>query len=155
MLTIQLLKHYPHAIPELAEIWYDALGKTCAPDIPISEIASWMHEWHHTNTLPLAHIALHGDKPIGICSLQVNDGIRPDLMPWLGDLCVDPSYQKQGVGKKLIHATKEKAKALGFSQLYLYTFDQRLPNYYKTFGWQTLGMDRYKEHPVTVMQILL
>lgn len=33
--------------------------------------------------------------------------------------------------------------------------DQTTQNYYKTLGWQTLGMDSYKEHPVTVMHILL
>lgn len=49
-----------------------------------------------------------------MCSLRVNDGIRPDLTPWLGSLVVDPKYQKQGIGKMLVDEMKEKAKKLGF-----------------------------------------
>ncbi len=88
-----------------------------------------------------------------MCSLRENDGIRPDLMPWLGSLVVDPNYQKQGIGKQLIDATKEKAKQLGFKQLFLFALDPLIPNYYQTLGWQTIGMDQFKGNPVTVMEI--
>ena len=42
-----------------------------------------------------------------MCSLRGNDGIRPDLTPWLGSLVVHPDYQKQGVGRRLIDALSQ------------------------------------------------
>src|SRR5437870_1341133 len=64
------------------------------------------------DTLPLTLLALDdNDKPIGMCSLRETDGIRPDLIPWLGSLYVTLSHRKQQVGEKLIDATKRIAKS--------------------------------------------
>src|SRR5580692_11257037 len=115
MITIELLKNHPECITKLAEIWYELLGKTWLPEIGIQEIESGYHE-ELNDDMPLAYVALYDDLPVGTCSLQLNDGIRPDLAPWLGDLVVDLAYQKQGIGKKLIDAAKNKARELGFSK---------------------------------------
>nr|WP_242602186.1 GNAT family N-acetyltransferase [Legionella nagasakiensis] len=90
-----------------------------------------------------------------MCSLRDNDGIRPNLALWLGSLVVHPDYQQKGIAPKLINAMKQKAKQLGFSQLYLFTFDPTLPNYYSKLGWNRIGMDKFKGHDVNVMDIAL
>src|SRR5665213_2198277 len=90
--------------------------------------------------LPLAYIALCDQIPVGTCSLQLDGGIRPDLKPWLGDLVVDPKYQKQGIGKMLVDAAIEKAKELGFEKLYLFTFDPAVPEYYQHLGCVTFAI---------------
>ncbi len=100
-------------------------------------------------------MALDGQIPIGMCSLRKNDGIRPDLTPWLGSLVVDPKYQKQGVGKMLADATTLKAQELGFKTLYLFAFDLTIPQSYERLGWKKIGMDEIKSHPVTVMEVKL
>ncbi|HGF1596936.1 TPA: GNAT family N-acetyltransferase, partial [Legionella pneumophila] len=87
--------------------------------------------------------------------LQLNEDIRPDLGPWIGDLVVDPKYQKQGIGKILVDAAVEKAKELGFEKLYLFALDPTIPEYYRRLGWKKIGMDEFKSHPVTVMEISL
>jgi len=46
-----------------------------------------------------------------MCSLRENDGIRPDITPWLGSLVVDPKYQRQGIGNMLIDTTLLKARS--------------------------------------------
>ena len=153
-LNFDLLKNHPAAIPKCAEIWYEVLGKIWCPEIRIQEIESWYHEWLN-HDMPLAYIALYDDMPVGACSLQLNDGIRPDLAPWLGDLVVDPSYQKQGIGRMLIDAAKNKAAQLGFHKLYLFAFDPTLPDYYTRLGWKKIGMDEYKLNSVTVMEVVL
>jgi GNAT superfamily N-acetyltransferase len=154
MIKIDLLKNHPHTIPKLAPIWQEALGKMWLPDVQIQEIESWFYEWLN-NDIPLAYIALYNDTPVGCCSLQLNDGIRPDLKPWLGDLVVTPKYQKQGIGKMLIDTTKQKAFSLGFKKLYLFTFDLTLVNYYVHLGWNINGKDEFKTKSVTIMEILL
>jgi hypothetical protein len=55
----------------------------------------------------------------------------------------------------LIDATKDKARELGFSNLYLFAFDPTLPDYYGHLGWTVIGMDEFKGHSVTVMEVIL
>jgi N-acetylglutamate synthase-like GNAT family acetyltransferase len=155
MIKIDLLKNNPGAIDSLAQIWHQVLGSIWVPDIPIERVKQRFTEHLNDDSIPLTFVALFNDKPVGMCSLRENDGIRPDLMPWLGSLVVDPDYQKQGIGEKLINATKEKAKQLGFEQLFLFAFDPTIPEYYQKLGWQKIGLDQFKEHPVIVMEINL
>ena len=151
MITIDLLKNHPHAIPALAKIWHEVLGKIWMPEIGIEEIESLYYE-ELNEDLPLAYIALYDQIPVGTCSLHLNGGIRPDLKPWLGDLVVDPKYQKRGIGKMLLDAALKKAKELGFEKLYLFTFDPSLPDYYARHGWHEIDMDEFKGYEVTVME---
>ena len=155
MITIDLLKYYPETIPRCAEIWHEVLGKIWVPEIPVERVIQRFGEHLNGNVLPMTVVALDADKPVGMCSLRENDGIRPDITPWLGSLVVDPEYQKKGIGKLLIEATKDKARELGFKQLYLFAFDATLTDYYSRFGWSVIGMDEFKDHPVTVMEVIL
>ena len=113
MIKIDLLKNHPSAIPALADIWHEVLGKIWVPDVPAYSVITRLKESRNNQALPITFIALDGDLPVGMCSLRENDGIRPDLTPWLGSLVVDPKYQKQGIGRILIDVTVLKAKELG------------------------------------------
>jgi predicted N-acetyltransferase YhbS len=155
MNTIDLLKNHPASIPRCAEIWHEVLGKIWAPEIPVERVIQRFVEHLSADGLPITFIALDGDIPVGMCSLRKNDGIRPDLTPWLGSLVVDPTYQKQGIGKMLVDATKTKASELGFCKLYLFAFDPTIPAYYARLDWKKIGMDEFKSHPVTVMEVAL
>ncbi len=124
---IDLLKHHPGCIPRLAKIWHELFGKQWEPDTSVETIIAWLHGCLN-DQLPLTYVALHRGTPIGMCSLEINDGIRPDLMPWLCDLCVDLLHQKSGVGRLLVTAIQNKAKALGFNQLYLFVLDLAMIN---------------------------
>lgn len=155
MIKIDFLKEHPHTIDRLAQIWYQVLGRIWVPDISIERVKQRFLEHLNDNTMPLTFVALLENKPVGMCSLRENDGIRPDVMPWLGSLVVDPEYQKHGIGEQLIDATKQKAKQLGFKQLFLFAFDPTIPNYYQKLGWKKIGIEQFKEHPVTVMEINL
>jgi N-acetylglutamate synthase-like GNAT family acetyltransferase len=124
------------------------------PEIGIEEIESLYYE-ELKQDMPLTYIALDGEIPVGSCTLELNGGIRPDLGPWIGDLVVDPKYQKKGVGKMLIDATTNKSTELGFRKLYLFTFDPTIPDYYTRLGWKKIGKDEFKSNPVTVMEVVL
>lgn len=155
MIKIDLLKTHPHTIPVLVNIWYEVLGKIWAPDVQIKHAIERFAGHMNDKDLPITFIALDGDVPSGMCSLRENDGIRPDLTPWLGSLVVDPKYQKQGIGKALINATVDKAKEFGFEKLHLFTIDLTVPEYYQRLGWKKIGVDEYKSHPVEVMKMEL
>lgn len=153
MIKIDLLKNHPDAIPELAHIWHDVLGKIWIPDVPVERVITRFADHLNDQDLPITFVALDGEIPVGMCSLRENDGIRPDLTPWLGSLVVDPKHQKQGIGKMLIDVTVQKAKELGFKKLYLFAFDPTIPEYYKRLGWSQICMDEFKSHSVTVMEV--
>ncbi len=154
MIKIDLLKNHPHAIPALANIWHEVLGKIWMPNLTIQYIQKQLvGSWTNEDKLPLAYVALIEDKIVGAASLQVECDLGSDLTPWLGSLVIDPIYQKQGIGKMLVDTTKNKAIELGFRKLYLFAFDPTIPEYYERLGWQKIGMDEFKSHPVTVMAV--
>ncbi len=154
MITIDLLKNHPYAIPTLSNIWHEVLGKIWLPEISIAEIEALSYE-ELKEDIAITYIALYDDIPVGFCTLELDGGIRPDLGPWIGDLVVDPKYQKQGIGKKLLDAMTLKAKELRFKKLYLFTFDPGITGYYARFGWKKFAMDEFKGRPVTLMEIEL
>ena len=82
-----------HTVDLLAQIWHQVLRSIWVPDIPIEHL--------NDDSIPLTFVAFFNDKPVGMCSLRENDGIRPDLMPWLGSIVVAPDYQKQGIGEMI------------------------------------------------------
>lgn len=155
MISIDLLKNHPDSIPRCAEIWHEVLGKIWLPEISVERVILRFTEYLNENVLPITFVALDRGKLVGMCSLRENDGIRPDLAPWLGSLVVAPEYQSQGIGRMLIDRTKQKAHELGFELLYLFAFDRRIPNYYERLGWKKIGMDEFRGYPVTTMEITL
>ena len=155
MIKIDLLKNYPQAILALAHIWHEVLGKIWMPDVPVEHVIARFADHLNDQYLPITFVALDGDIPVGMCSLRKNDGIHPDLTPWLGSLVIGPKYQKQGIGKMLIDVTLLKAKERGFEKLYLFAFDSTIPAYYERLGWKKIGMDEFKSHHVTVMEVEL
>ena len=152
MIKVDILKNHPNTIPALAHIWHEVLGKIWVPDVPVERVIARFADHLSDKNLPITFVALDGDVPVGMCSLRENDGIRPDLTPWLGSLVVDPKYQKQGIGKMLADTTVLKAKELGFEKLYLFAFDPTIPDYYERLGWKKIGMDEFKSQPVMVME---
>lgn len=153
MIQIDLLKNHPSCIPMLARIWYEVLGQVWVPDVSVTQVEQNFQRHLNSDTLPLTFVAFADQKPVGMCSLRGNDGIRPDLKPWLGSLVVDPEYQGKGIAKMLINSTRQKAVKMGFETLYLFAFDVTIPDYYQSLGWQKTGMDECRSHPVTVMKI--
>ncbi|MBA2649279.1 MAG: GNAT family N-acetyltransferase [Legionella sp.] len=154
-IKITYLKDHPEAIPALAKIWHKVLGSIWVPDIPIERVEQRFDDHLNDTLLPITLVAFDGNKLVGGVSLRENDGIRPDLRPWLGSLVVDSAYQKRGVGGMLIDATKQKAFELHFIKLYLFTFDPNLPAYYARYRFNKIGIDEFSQHQVTVMETTL
>ena len=154
MIKIDHLKNHPHAVPRLANIWHETIGKIWLPEISIEEIEALSYE-ELKSDMPITYIALYDDIPVGFCTLELDGGVRQDLGPWIGDLVVDPNYQKQGIGKKLLDAMTLKAKELELKNLYLFTFEPSISEYYARFGWKKFDMAEFKGHPVTLMEVEL
>lgn len=57
MINIDLLKNHPDAIPELAHIWHDVLGKSWVPDVPAHRVITKLKELLNDQTLPITFVA--------------------------------------------------------------------------------------------------
>lgn len=151
-IKIELLNNNPAALPTLVGIWHEVLGSIWAPDLPIIQVEQRFMTHLNRDSLPLTYVVYKEDIPVAMGSLRENDGIRPDLKPWLGSLVVSPNYQKKGIAKLLIDKIKQQAIFLGFTELFLFTFDSTLPNYYQRQGFNFFAMDHFRGHSVTVMR---
>jgi hypothetical protein len=81
MIKIDYLKHHPQHIHPLAKIWVDTIGHIWAPHVTFEEAIQRFQTHLNDDTLPLTFVALDNSIPVGMCSLRLTDGIRPDLSP--------------------------------------------------------------------------
>jgi GNAT superfamily N-acetyltransferase len=94
------------------------------------------------NDIPMVYVAFLDGTPAGTVALLRADLFsRQDLFPWMADLYVCPEFRSKGIGLALQDFIVEKAKTLGYREIYLYT---PLKGYYEKKGWKYLGdeMDR-------------
>lgn len=154
-IKIAYLKEHPETIPTLAKIWHEVLGSVWLPDISIEQIEQGFYDDLNDSSLPLTLVALKGTQVIGAVSLYDNDELRTDVTPWLESLVVEKAYQNQGVGKILVEKVKQKARDLHFRTLYLFAFEPNLVTYYKQLGFQSIGIERFKDRAVTIMESTL
>ncbi len=148
---IKLLTECQAHIPVLANLWFEEISKIWVPNSSVERATQNLIRHSNTNKIPMTFVASLDGKAIGMASLRENDGIRPDLTPWLGSLVVDPAYRKRKVGETLINAIKKQAKQFFFNKIYLLAFDPTIPDWYSKLGWGKIGMDQLFDHPVTVM----
>ena len=153
MIKIDLLKNHPDAIPALAHIWHDVLGRIWFPELTIQEIESLTYDELESPDEITSFVALCDEIPVGFCTFKLKEEFRPDLGPWLADVVVNPKYQKQGIGQMLVDVVVRQAKKSDFKKLYLFAFDPSVPEYYKRLGWSQICMDEFKSHPVPVMEV--
>ena len=154
-ILIEPLVNHPDTVPRLAEISYQLIGSIWVPGSSIDTNINKLNEHLNIDNLPITFVALIDSQPVGMSSLRANDGIRPDLTPWLGSLVVEPNYQNQGIGRKLIEVTKNKAKELSFQRLCLFAFDPTVPKYYSRLGWHEIAKDEFMGSSITVMECQL
>ena len=150
---IKYLAECREHIPQLAILWYEGISKHWVPSASIERAQQNLNKHLNDEKMPLTLVVLYDGKPIGMASLRENDGICPDLIPWLGSLVIDHAYRGQGMGNKLIKAVKNQAKNFGYEKLYLLAFDKTIPSWYKQLGWKEIGTNKLFEHSVTVMCI--
>ena len=102
--------------------------------------------------LPRTIVARHGETLLGSVNLvRVEMTIRPELVPWMGQLFVMPQARGSGTGERLCEAATAYAATLGFVWLHLFT-SGTLPAYYRARGWRDVEEVEYLGKLRTVMR---
>jgi len=154
-IEIKFLADCQQHIPALAMLWFEHISKQWVPGASIEKAESNLKHHANRDKLPLTLVALYQDKPVGMASLRENDGVRPDLTPWLGSLVVDPLYRQRKIGEHLIQAIQQQARIFNYDTLYLLAFDPTISRWYANLGWQLIGVDELFGHIIKIMEIKL
>jgi len=103
-------------------------------------------------TLPRVLLATSHTTLVGSVNLLMAEmTIRPQFMPWLGQLFVPESHRTEGTGAKLLSAAISYIGSLGYDQLFLYT-SGTLPGYYRKRGWTDIEDVTYLGKVRTIMR---
>jgi GNAT superfamily N-acetyltransferase len=96
-------------------------------------------------------LATYDGDAAGTC-LLVTSEIDPihDVSPWLAGLYVAPEFRGLGVGRALVGAIEEQARARSIPRIYLYTDDSEVP-YYRNLGWDAVDRADWKGAPTNLM----
>lgn len=155
-MKIELLANHPEFIKPMALLWYNELGRAHNPGMSLQQAEEKLISHMNHDQLPLTLVAIDNGKSVGMGSLRATDGhaeLDAEFTPWIGSVVVEPHYRKRGIGGLLLEARKQKALELGYTKLYLLTFDTSLPSWYVQRGWKIVMSDTYNNESITVMSI--
>ena len=149
-MQIEYLADHPEFTRTLAA-WFHAQWGHLSPGRTAEMLAEELKSHLHHDELPLALIALSGAEVVGSASLRVHDmHTRRDLSPWLASVYVPAEHRRQGIGARLVTAIEEKAKAMGFAVLYLWTEEKE--HFYAQLGWAVVDRVEYLGEHAVIMQ---
>lgn len=142
------------------------------------QIASWHYsQWgrYHANSTEkdwLAHmecslqsedeaiiVALAENQLIGSVSLKKDnmDNTFPDYTPWLSGLYIKDTFRGKKIGAILIKELFELAFKKGYKEVYIFTHNLKLENFYKKFGCEIVTPQNaeyfyYKNEPILLFK---
>ena len=149
-MEIEYLADHPEWIPVLADAFYREWGPLvpgCTPDT----FGRLLGAQAQREQIPLTWVAREGAELVGSASLRARDiGHRPELTPWLGSVYVVPERRGQGIGARLVDWVANDARARGYSELFLCTFDT--VEYYERLGWTVIDRLPDESPPTVVMR---
>ena len=166
VVSIKLLKDYPHHVDALCAMWHDVLGKKTYPDFaqvkePYTQL---LRSQMQDDKLPLALIALINEEPIGLCAVRPTcipragavpwSDEHPEAQPWLA-IFVAAAYQKKGVGAKLVTAAMHYAQQLGFECVYAVPENKDLEALYIRKGCTKIADTTLRGTPASVLRMEL
>lgn len=148
-MQISYLTEHPDFVPALAAALLEQ-WRWVTPELTLADRTAKVEEHLNWDKLPIAWVAHWEGQPIGTAALRVQDlEGREDLTPWLGGVWVAPTYRGRGIGAALCSVVEEKARVLGYDELFLFTLDKQV--WYSALNWGSREPARWRGHPGTIM----
>ncbi|EGM68330.1 GNAT family N-acetyltransferase [Shewanella sp. HN-41] len=145
------LKSAPQHIPQLAQWHHQEWAHLSSADATVTTLIEQMSEYLTDAAIPKMFICEEANQVMGSSSLTAADmDTRTDLSPWLANVYVNAHYRNKGLGKLLVNAVVDYAKALGLQKIYLFTADKA--DFYQALGWSTISREDYMDEMVTIME---
>lgn len=145
------LKSAPQHIPQLAEWHHQEWAHLSSADATVTTLVEQMSEYLTDTAIPKMFICEDANQVMGSSSLTAADmDSRTDLSPWLANVYVNAVHRNKGLGKLLVNAVVEHARAIGLQKIYLFTADKA--DFYQALGWSTISREYYMGEMVTIME---
>lgn len=149
-MRIDYLDDHADLIPLLAKWHTEAFGGA-NPEMTVEKRTERLQSHLGKVSIPLTVVAFEGDEPVGSTSLVQHDmSTHLELSPWAAAVYVHPDHRRQGIGTALMHRIEEEAKRLGVKELFLFTPDVHA--FYRTMGWRTISVEKFRGLEVTIMK---
>ncbi len=132
-MTIDLLDNHFHFLDTLInylwEEWsQDYINMT---NYKTKELLKEFYKSTNKSKIPTTYIIFKDDNLIGTCLIDNEDMLLyPHLKPWLSSVYILPEFRNQGYASQLIENVIQN-----YPLLHLWTFNQKLANFYKKFGF--------------------
>lgn len=134
-MEIANLSNHKHFIPTIIDFIWDEWShdyETLTDYKTKEDLFNFYYSLNSTDDVPTAYVLFNQDQFICTCLVDKEDmGVHVHLSPWLANVFTHPSYRNKGYAKLLIQYIISK-----YPTLYLWTFNQKLADYYKQFGFQ-------------------
>ncbi len=125
------LEEYPQFSRQVAELLYSEWSK----EYRLFDNIHSIDELEQLIKTYKVFIARFQKEVIGVATISDSDwGVRPDLSPWLGNVCVKPAFRKIGVGQRLVQYVLRHVD----TAIYLWTYSEDLVKFYENAGFRLL-----------------
>jgi predicted N-acetyltransferase YhbS len=132
-LAVTSLEGHREWLEPVAAWWHRQWGESMGYSLP--EACTAIEELSAPGGRQAALVALVSGLPSGSVFLVQRDlETHRHLSPWLAGLFVLPKFRHMGLGRLLTAAVVERATALGYGSIYLYT---AISDFYRRQGWTT------------------
>ena len=147
--SFDYLANHSSAIPEIAN-WHFREWAPIYPEWTLEKVEVELRSHPPTPSIPTTLIALDNGRPVGSVSLLTDDLKGWEhLSPWLGSLYVLPPERGRGLGRSLVQRAVAEARAIGISNLYLFTDSQEA--FYLKLGWTRVCVTVHHERQITIL----
>jgi GNAT superfamily N-acetyltransferase len=149
-MQISYLADHPEFVPTLAR-WLLEQWRSITLEQTLESRTAKLQMHLNRDVLPIAWVAHVEQEPLGTAALRVHDlEGREDLTPWLGGVYVAPQHRRRGIGAALCGSVEEKARKLGYEEIYLFTLDRQI--WYASLGWGAPEPTTWRGHPGVIMR---
>jgi len=138
--TISDLRQHPEFLDTVADRIWQAWWRETGH--PLDYIASRLRDENlSADPIPFALVAHDGAEFLGTASVITADlPERPQLMPWVAAVWVEPQARRHGIGAALVDRAALDCFPLGVIRLYLCARRERA-GFYERLGWIPVERD--------------
>lgn len=136
------LAEYPQYFDDVMEWCYREFWE--GPKTDHFELNEFLREHMKKNKIPCSLVALCDGRPVGSVHLVEKGYDTHPFSPCITGLYVLPGFRRLGLGTMLIENALDRARASGFSSVYL-AADECI-NYYTSRGWTVIAPSDNSEH---------
>jgi len=133
---VEPIEHYKECIPLICRYLWEEWGDDYIQFrqyTTVEKLAAYYRSLESNATVPNAYVAVADGTIVGTYLIDTEDlGVHPESPdPWLANVFVFSQYRNKGYGAQLVSYAVQK-----YPRLNLWTFDNRLANYYGKFGFE-------------------